>query len=134
MYKPNQDTWPNTTSLNTAERNRVRWLRLMGLPQFLLHRPELCKRIGLKLVQELKELEAHLTEVEKTIPVEILKLCPWYEEREQYKRDKAAGNVKEVQWWEALSFLENTYPHELQLPEIWGGPMRGMKKSNPHFR
>jgi hypothetical protein len=64
----------------------------------------------MKLVEELKVIEAQLTEWEDKQPLEFLELLPWWEERKKYREQKALGIVQEVNWWEAVSFLEQARP------------------------
>lgn len=62
-----------------------------------------------KFIERLALIEAELTQWEEAHP-ELYAQLPWYEAREQYKKDKAAGLVPELEWWEVAGYLER-----------WGG-------------
>lgn len=108
---------PGWKNINGQERGL---LRLIGLPERLLHDPRKCMEEGLAIVAELAVIEAQLTEWEDAQPLEVLERLPWWEERRQYRENKALGIVPEVTWREALAFLEAARPQGLTIPKFWG--------------
>lgn len=55
----------------------------------------------LAFIEHLKVVEQQLTEWEAANPERYKKL-PWYEAREEYKRQKAEGTLVEQPWWEIM--------------------------------
>lgn len=107
--KPKGGRWNPSWNNLQCERERNNF-KLAGLPCKLLRKPQSAYELGMKLVEELKVIEAQLTEWEEKQPLEFLELLPWWEERKKYREQKALGIVQEVNWWEAVSFLEQAKP------------------------
>ena len=93
--------------------------RLAGLPSQILRYPERTYFRGMAMVANLKLIEEQMTEWEDKQPIETLELLPWWEDRLKYRALKAAGNVPEVTWWEALAFVEAAKPTGLRNGYVW---------------
>ena len=113
------DGRPNPAAKNIITGRDRQNLRILRLPVSLLSRPKEAMEIGLALVEELKVIEEQLCIWEDSQPEEFLALLPWWEDRKEYRRQKALGNVPEVTWYEALNFLEEAYPCHLAEDKAW---------------
>jgi hypothetical protein len=106
-------------------------LRLIGLPKELYRDPVGCYEKGMALVEELKVIEEQLTKWEDAMPLEYLEKLPWWEERKKYREQKAQGNVPVVEWYEALSFLEESRPSSFARLHSWGLDKKKAPKKEP---
>jgi hypothetical protein len=110
-------TNPGWKSLQSqSERNMF---RLAGLPAMILRKPHETYLKGIAMVEKLKLIEEQMTEWEDKQPIGTLELLPWWEDRKNYRALKAAGNVPDVTWWEALAFVEAAKPTGLRNGYVW---------------
>lgn len=99
------------------ERNNF---RLAGLPARVLRYPKQTLAYGIALVKELKQMEEQMTEWEDLQTPEFLELLPWWEDRLKYRELKKFGAVPEVEWWQAIAFVEAGRPVGLKNGYEWG--------------
>lgn len=104
-------------SLQTERERNL--FKLAGYPCMLLRKPQEIYEQGMALVEELKVIEAQLTEWEDQQPLELLEKLPWWEERKKYREQKALGNVPGVTWVDALHFLECARPIGIGYTNEW---------------
>lgn len=116
----NKDGSPSKGWNNLQNQREKNKFRLAGLPAKLLRKPQETYEKGLALVELIKRMEVEMTEWEDKQPLELLELLPWWEARLEYRKQKALGYVPEVQWWEAIAFVEAANPSRLVDGTHWG--------------
>lgn len=119
-----------------ARGNRVaRWCRTAGIPNvFRTPKEDMTvekRRAWCEAqLERIALMEASLTAWEEAHPEKHAQL-PWYEAREQYKRDKALGLVKAPEWWELDGLIQSMTKVGHFQPETGKG---SMPQRNPHLK